>query len=274
MDGGFGTALIARGLDTSKDSTALWNFSHPDDVLAVHREFAEAGAGLLQTNTFMANRIALHRMKSGDVAECNRVAVGLARKGASGGLVAGIIGPTGELPPPQGDADLHLLEEVFAEQASVLAAEGVDFLHLETMVHPKELRAALRGCQDGASKLPVVASICSQLSAGVYKSTLGFAADALIAVALEERVSGIGVNCMLPPAAMAPLVSAMLALDGDLPVFAQPTIAPNEAAPLYPEEFAQGVLSLFDLGAAAVGGCCGTGAEDIRAVSERLQLRG
>jgi 5-methyltetrahydrofolate--homocysteine methyltransferase len=267
-----GTALIARGLKPDQDSTALWNLEKPDEVRAVHAGFVSAGARAIQTNTFAANRLALRGFGGADVAECNRAAVALAQEASEPGtLIIGSIGPSGELPPPQGDADLHLLEETFAEQAMLLAEAGVDFLHAETMCHPKELRAVMRGCRQGAPQMPLVVSISCQRSGAQFKSSLGFSAEALVAVALEEKAAGIGANCMLPPEAMSQLISYIVE-QADVPVFAKPTIAPDGGPPLYPEEFAQGVLSLFGLGAAAVGGCCGTSAEDIRAAAERLEI--
>ncbi len=271
LDGGFGTSLMERGLDIASEPTALWNLTHPEDVLAVHQSFASAGAGALQTNTFGANRLALLGRGAIDVRECNLAAVRLAKEAAGPTtLVVGCIGPSAQIPPPQGDANLIDLEKAFAEQASVLAEGGVDFLHIETMAHPKEMRAALRGSREGAPNLAVVVSMSAKRVGAHYKTTQGFAVKSMIKVAKEERANGVGANCMLSPADMLDLTKMMVA-ECDVPVFAQPTIAPDGGAPLYPDEFAEGVAALFAAGAVAVGGCCGTGAKDLDSARRRLE---
>lgn len=270
LDGGFGTALMARGLDVLAEPTALWNLTRPDEVRAVHRGFALAGAGAIQTNTFVANRLALDARGIGDVRGCNMAAVALAREAAGPEvLVIGNIGPSGQVPPPQGDANLSVLEDTFAEQAASLAAGGVDFLHIETMVHPKEMRAALRGARAGAPELAVVVSIAFRGSGSTYKSTMGFGIDSMLAVAIEEKADGIGANCMLSPFDMVPVIEHIVSRV-DVPVFAKPTIAPDGGAPLYPDEFAEGVARLFSVGARAVGGCCGTSFKDIDCARRRM----
>tara|TARA_R110002096_G_scaffold299503_2_gene494010 strand:+ start:83280 stop:84158 length:879 start_codon:yes stop_codon:yes gene_type:complete len=270
LDGGFGTSLMERGLDVTNEATASWNLTHPEDVLEVHRSFANAGAGALQTNTFGANRLALAGRGAIDVRECNLAAVRLAKEAASAQtLVIGCIGPTALIPPPQGDANLIDLEEAFAEQASLLAEGGVDFLHIETMAHPKEMRAALRGSREGAPGLAVVVSISARRTAERYKTTQGFSIKSMMKVAREERADGLGANCMLSPADMLNLTKMMVDAS-EVPVFAQPTIAPDGGAPLYPDEFAEGVAALFEAGARAVGGCCGTGAKDLDSARRRL----
>src|SRR5262245_7735909 len=117
-----GTSLIARGLDLEREPAEAWNLRLPDQVRDVHRRFIEAGAGAVQTNTFGGNRLRLARYgMAGDVEPLCRAAVGLARAVAPEGVfVFGSIGPTGALPPPEGDADLGELEDSFAEQAAAL----------------------------------------------------------------------------------------------------------------------------------------------------------
>jgi 5-methyltetrahydrofolate--homocysteine methyltransferase len=204
------------------------------------------------------------------VAEINRAAVSLARSAVPDGvLVIASIGPSGAVPPPEGDADLLELEAAFAEQAALLAEahpSGVAFLHLESFYHPKELRAALRGCRAGAPGVPVATSFTCNRAGATYRSALGFPVEGLIAVSLEESADALGANCWLPPDEMLPLVELLLTRS-PVPVFAQPIVAPAGAAPLYPGEFAVGVELLFATGARAVGGCCGTGPADLAAIA-------
>jgi len=268
-----GTALIARGLDPAASPAEAWNLSHPEHVRDVHRRFVEAGCGAVQTNTFGGNRMRLGAFGlASRLEEINQSAVALARGSAPAGvLVIASIGPTGAVPPPEGDADLVELEESFAEQATALAAGLVDLIHLETFYHPKELRAALRGCRAGAPGLPVVASLACKKVGASYATVMGFPAEAALGVALEEHADGVGINCNLVPADMLPLLERVLSR-AQVPVFAQPIIAPSGAPPLYPDEFAAGVAALFSAGARAVGGCCGTSPTDLAAAHDALAL--
>lgn len=274
LDGACGTSLIARGLDLGSEPTALWNLTRPDQVRDMHKSFVDVGAGAVQTNTFVANRLSLGAYGIEDVRGCNIAAVEVAREAADEATyVIGSMGPTGKIPPPQGNASLLELEDTFEEQARSLADGGVHFLHIETMVHPKELRAALRGARAAAPELQVVVSMACRPSAEGFKTTMGFSVESMIAVAMEEKADGIGANCMLSPVDMLPLIQAMVA-QTSVPVFAKPTIAPNGGAPLYPDEFADGVIQLFEAGARAVGGCCGTNPKDIDSAVRRLGRAG
>ena len=271
LDGGVGTALIARGLDLTRAPPEAWNLARPEAVEEVHRRFAEAGSLAVQTNTFGANRLRLRTYgMEGEVAALNRAGLDRARVAVGDDvLIIASIGPSGAIPPPEGDADLFELEDAFAEQADAIAGSSggrVAFLHLESFYHPKELRAALRGCRAGAPAMQVAASFaCNQTRAG-FRSAMGFPAEVLLAVALEEHADAVGANCWLPPGPMLPLIERLVARS-PVPVFAKPIVAPAGSPPLFPGEFAAGVVALFAAGARAVGGCCGTGPADLAAAS-------
>jgi 5-methyltetrahydrofolate--homocysteine methyltransferase len=270
LDGGVGTAHIAQGLDLARETPEAWNLRFPDAVREVHRGFAAAGSQAVQTNSFGGNRIRLRAVGlENHVAELNLAALALARSAVPDGvLIVASMGPTGAIPPPEGDADLHELEEAFAEQAAAIAAApaGAAFIHLESFYHPKELRAALRGCRAGAPDLAVAASFACNRSGSSYRSAMGFPVEALLGVALEERADAVGANCWLPPTAMLPLLEILLARS-PVPVLAKPIVGAAGSAPVYPGEFALGVELLFATGARAVGGCCGTSPADLAAVA-------
>ncbi len=262
---------MAQGLDLAREPPEAWNLRCPELVREVHRGFAAAGSQAVQTNSFGGNRIRLRAFGlENQVAELNLAALALARSAVPDGvLIVASVGPTGAVPPPEGDADLHELEEAFAEQAAAIAAAGptgAAFIHLESFYHPKELRAALRGCRAGAPDLPVATSFACNRSGSSYRSAMGFPVEALLGVALEERADAVGANCWLAPAAMLPLVEILLARS-PVPVLAKPIVGPAGSAPLYPGEFAVGVELLFATGARAVGGCCGTSPADLAAVA-------
>jgi methionine synthase I (cobalamin-dependent) len=263
LDGGMGTSLIARGLDVGREPTDGWNISRPDVVEQLHRAFVEAGAQAIQTNTFGANRVRLHGFGCAADVRVHNLAGARAARAAAGdsALVIGNLGPSSAIPPPEGDASLVELEYTFAEQAAALAEGGVDLLHVETLYHPKEARAAIRGCRAGAPELALVASMSCTRLGDTFRTTMGFSAETMMSAIVEERADGIGANCSIVPADMLDLVRLLVERSG-LPVFAKPTVTP---------EFATGVIALFSCGARAVGGCCGTGPADIAAAASGLE---
>ncbi len=257
-----GTGLMARGLRIAEQPPELWNITQAEVVRELHAHFVDAGADAIQTNSFGASRLRLRaRGLEDSTREINLAAGAVAREASPDGCVIGAIGPTGEIPPPEGAADLYELEDAFAEQAALLAEAGVDLLHVETMCHSKELRAAIRGARQGAPDLPLAASMSCKRLGDAFTTSLGYPADAMIAVMLEEGVDALGANCTLTPGDLLDLAERLVATG--LPVLAQPTIAPDSGSPLYPGEFATGAEALFAVGVRAVGGCCGTGPADI-----------
>jgi 5-methyltetrahydrofolate--homocysteine methyltransferase len=272
LDGGTGTELIARGLVPGEDCPELWNRTRAGDVREVAAAYFAAGARAVHTNTFGGNRVRLAQFGLG--ADLRALVVAgclLAREvRPTGALVIGDLGPTGLIPPPEGDADLGLLEDSFAEQAVALAEGGVDLLHIETLYHPKEARAALRGARQGAPGLSVLASMTCRFT-GTYATPLGYSPDAMLATFAEEGAAAVGVNCTLAPHAMLDLVRA-LRDKTKLPIVAQPTAAPTGGQPVTPDEMAAGALALLAAGATAVGGCCGSGPAHIAAIRRALDV--
>jgi 5-methyltetrahydrofolate--homocysteine methyltransferase len=143
--------LFALGLSRG-ESPELWNVAQPENVRRVHREYIEAGAQIILTNSFGGNRIRLGAHNQGDRAlELNRAAALLARAEADAAahpvVVAGSMGPTGKMLEPLGDLPFEEAEAAFAEQAGTLVEGGVDVLWIETMSDLEEVRAAFEGCR-------------------------------------------------------------------------------------------------------------------------------
>ncbi len=269
LDGGLGTALSARGLDPKQEPSSNWNITRPATVRAVHRGFVEAGAAVINSNTFSANPWQLKGSDS-EFTCTNRDGVALARAEALDGvLVAGNIGPSGDLPPPEGDADLFDLEDGYERQARALIEAGADLLHVETLYHPKEARAAIRGCRQASPTIPIVASMACRKLGRAFVTVAGLPWLAMLKAFVEEGADAVGANCSLTPGEMLPLIELLRART-KLPIFAQPTVAPTDGPPLYPGEFALGLVNLINAGANAVGGCCGTSAADIAAARTAL----
>src|SRR5690349_9969488 len=160
-DGGMGTGLFGLGLATG-DSPEFWNVLHPDRVAAVHQGFVTAGSDIILTNSFggTRHRLKLHQAQD-RVAELNMAAAKVARDVAAAAsrevLVAGSIGPTGELIIPLGAMSMDEATAAFAEQAKALAEGGVDLLWIETMSSAEEVEAAVAGAAEAG--LPVVVTL-------------------------------------------------------------------------------------------------------------------
>jgi 5-methyltetrahydrofolate--homocysteine methyltransferase len=236
LDAAQGTRLIARGLDPRRDDPALWNLSQPSAVADIHRRDAEAGADVIVTNTFGANRAWLARYDLEEmVGEINRRAVELARRAAGADrFVIGSIGPSA--------ADKA---EAYAEQAIALDEAGVDALLFETH-RLDQAETALRSVC-GLSSLPLLVSLVT------WPDALAGAADRLAAAG----ASALGSNCQPGMESMVTLASRLRDATA-LPLLVKPSAGLPGSPPASPESFAQAVPALLALGVRLLGGCCGT----------------
>ena len=274
FDGGMGSELAVRGVAP----TAAANVTAPDAVLAVHRAYREAGADVLITNTFGANPVALAR--SGDADQLERYvaeACRLAREALGAeGYIVGDIGPTGEFLQPHGSLTPGRMRQAFERAAGELAANGVDFLLVETLSDLNELRLALEACRSTAPTLPVAVTMAFDPARDGYRTSMGVAAaDAARAMA-ETGADVIGANCgSITPTQMAAVVRAFRTIT-PLPILAQSNAGKPELAhgtvayPLSPEAFAAASREIIRAGAQLVGGCCGAGPEHIRALRRAM----
>lgn len=281
FDGGMGSMLIAAGLGEGEVPEG-WNLSRPDVVTGVHAAYIDAGAEVIQTNTFGATRLKLSTSASGralDVAAVNAAAAELvqrAREGAgrSGIFVAGDIGPTGQFFPPVGTLTETDALNAFREQAKALESAGVDLFLIETMYDIREAVAALRGVREVSSR-PVIVEQTFEKKPRGYFSLVGDTPGRGIEVLPAEGADVIGANCTLSSGDMIDLV-AEFRNTTDAPLLFQPNAGSPEmehGMPVYrqrPEEFAQDIERIVRAGANAVGGCCGTTPAFIRAVHDRL----
>lgn len=272
MDGGMGTLIQAEGLHGVHGVPDLLNLTHPDAIEAIQRRYVEAGAQCLTTNTFNANRLNLAVVEA-TVEEIYAAAAAIARA-AGAQLVAGDIGPTGELLEPFGELELDEAYDVFAEQARAAEAAGCDVILVETMADLQEAKLAVQAAVE-ATALPVFATMT--FGAGgrtIFGTTPTDAATELSTLG----ASVVGINCSLGPNELAPLVEE-LASCTSLPIAAQP----NAGLPrlegdctvydVDPQEFAEAMKAILDAGATVVGGCCGTTPAYIAALRELLEGR-
>lgn len=252
LDGAMGTELQRAGLPAGA-APEVWNLSEPAKVEAIHRAYLEAGAEILETNTFGANPLKLaHYGLAEEVGPLNQAGVELARRAASGGAwVVGSVGPTGRLLAPLGDLDPEEALRGYALQAGALAAAGADAINIETMSDMAEMRLALLGAL--ATGLPVMAEFVFERNG---RTLFGSPPEVIGAFLAGFPVLAAGTNCGLTPELLPPILEG-LRKTWRGPLVAQPN-AGQAGDYLGAEEFAAAAASLVERGATIVGGCCGT----------------
>ena len=273
LDGAMGTELEKRGAIMGGQST----LSHPDTVLAIHKDYAQCGCHILITNTFAMNRVYIETHKVGvDVRQVNVTGVQLAQQAADQNqYILGDIGSTGKLLEPYGNLTESAAFEAFAEQAALLEEVGVDGFAIETMIDLKEALCALRACKE-VSSLPVIASMAFSTPKNGGRTIMGNKAQECASALAEAGAQAVGANCGdIDPFEMAEIVSTIHSVI-DLPVLAKPNagrprVVDNKTVfDMSPEEFVKGIKECISAGAHMVGGCCGTAPEHICALADAV----
>jgi len=280
-DGAMGTVLYARGIFINRCYDEL-NLSDPSLILAVHEEYLQAGADVLETNTFGANRFRLARHGlAGKVAEINAAGVRVAReavahlkdKQAGDAWVAGAIGPLGVRLEPLGKTGLDEARAAFAEQIQALAEAGVDFLIVETMPALNEAHEALNAAHEIAPDLPVLVMVTVDDEGNCLD---GASPEHAASLLTEWGAGAIGVNCSTGPSNVLTAIEAMRKAS-TLPLAAMPNAGMPRAiegrniylcSPEYMASFARKAIAA---GAQFVGGCCGTTPNHIRAMRSAMR---
>ena len=272
MDGAMGTQLMDRGV-RPEDCFDAQNLKNPRLVESVHKAYIDAGADIVETNTFGANRIKLVDYKfDNKAAEINIAAAKIARKAAgSNNFVLGSIGPLGKMLDPLGKITFDQAYEVFAEQARALAEGGVDAIIIETISDLQEMRAAVIAAKNN-TRLPVIASLTYDDG---EKTIYGTPPEAAVVVFEALGVDVISANCSIGPEGMLKVCRKLLAVSSKpimvMPNAGMPELIGNKAVyKMTPEKFGKFAIQFAKLGVRIVGGCCGTGPEHIKAV--RLTL--
>ncbi len=267
FDGAMGTRLYELGVFLNRCFDEL-NVSNPALVESVHRSYAVAGADVIETNTFGANRLKLDRHGLGDqVRAINQQGAVVARKAAADLFVAGAIGPLGVRIEPWGPTSVDEAVEIFAEQAAALATGGVDLFSVETFYDLAEIEAAVRGIRR-VSDLPIVAHMTLEDDGS---SLEGVAPEVFGPRLAALPVQAVGVNCSVGPAAMLEAVERMVGVVA-LPISAQPNAGKPRAVDnrnLYlcsPEYMAVYAKRFIEAGVRIIGGCCGTTPDHIKAI--------
>ena len=273
-DGAMGTLLHSRGTPFDQCFDEL-NLSNPAAVSGIHAEYLEAGAQILLTNTFGANRFKLSKYGlQGKVDAINRAGVGLALKAAGGSaLVAGDIGPLGVRIAPFGRVQPEQARAAFSEQAQTLAKAGVDLIVIETMSDLYEIQAAIQAVHDVATGLPVIASVTFTRD---DRTILGDSPEKVARSLVKAGADVIGVNCSGGPAQLLRLLKAMHAAVPSAKIWVKPNAGwPEQVGgrimyPADPDYFGDYALAFCEAGASIIGGCCGTTPNHIAAMRKAL----
>lgn len=257
FDGAFGTELMRRKIRAGT-VPELINLTAPEVVYSVHRDYIAAGADVISTDTFGANRF-----KAGEKSEeIIAAAVSTAKKAAEKrALVALDLGPTGQMSEPMGDTSFEEFYECY--KAAVIAGKGADLVLLETMSDLTETRAAALAVKEN-SDLPLIVSMTFGENMRTFTGT---PVDAFV-YSVRSYADVIGVNCSLGPKQLLPVVERILSLS-DKPVIVQANAGLPDSNGNYnvsPEEFAEYAEIFRQKGVSVIGGCCGTTPEHIAAI--------
>ncbi len=275
-DGAMGTLLYSKGIFINRSYDEL-NLSQPDLIRGIHHEYLQAGAEVIETNTFGGNSFRLARHSMADkVNEINRAGVRVAREAAKSFdvWVAGSVGPLGTRIEPLGKTSFQEARDAFRQQIQVLAESGVDLLMFETFGYLEELHQAMLAARDVSSTLPIVA----QVTIDEDGNCLDGSDAATFVPKLEEwGADVIGCNCSVGPVAMLDAMERVRAATS-LPLAAQPNAGiPRsvEGRNIYlcsPEYMASYARKFVAAGVRLVGGCCGTTPEHIRVMKSALRV--
>lgn len=280
-DGAMGTALYSRGIFINRCFDEL-NLSDPELVRTIHEEYLQAGAEIIETNTFGANSFRLQRYGLQDrVFEINKAGAGLARraaeqiedKQASHAFVAGAVGPLGVRLEPLGKVGLEEARAAFAEQIRGLVAGGADLLIIETVSALNEAEQALKAAREVAPQLPVIAMVTVDEEANCLDGSSPESAATRLA---EWGADAIGCNCSVGPATVLTAIERMAAVT-DVPLAAMPNAGMPRAIEgrnIYlcsPEYMASFGRKFLKAGVQFIGGCCGTTPNHIRAMKSAFR---
>src|SRR6201997_5469329 len=275
-DGAMGTLLYAKGVFINRCYDEL-NLSQPDLIRGIHHEYLQAGAEIIETNTFGANSFRLARHSLADkVRDINRAGVRLAREAAKSFdvWVAGSVGPLGTRIEPLGKTSFQEARDSFRQQIEALVHGGIDLLMMETFGYLEEIHQALLAAKDVHPELPLVAQVTIDEDGNCLD---GSDPETFVPRLEEWGVDVIGCNCSVGPVAMLDAMERVRAATS-LPLAAQPNAGiPRsvEGRNIYlcsPEYMASYARKFVAAGVRVVGGCCGTTPEHIRVMKSALRV--
>lgn len=270
FDGGMGTMLQKRGLK-SFESPEIWNLEHPDIITDIHRQYLDAGANIITTNTFGVNCLKYTNYDTliSSAINCAKIAT----CEYENAFVAFDIGPLGKFLEPIGDISFEEAVEIFAKNIRVANKCGVDLIIIETMTDSYETKAAVIAAKENCDLPIFVTNVYDENG----KMLTGANPEAMIALLEGLGVTAIGINCSLGPDKMLPLIERFKN-SCSLPIIANPNaglptvIDGKSVYSMDAELFSDFALELSKAGANILGGCCGTEPEYIRKTIGRAHV--
>ncbi len=263
-DGAWGTFLQKKGLQPG-ECPEEWNTKRPDDVFDIAKSYIEAGADMIETNSFGGSRFKLAGYGlEGQVYQLNKAAAEISRKAAGPDrFVLGSVGPTGKLLMME-EVTEDELYEAFKEQCQALEAGGVDAIVIETMTDLEEARIAVKAASENTNCEVICTMTFDKILSGEFRTMMGISPTEMVETLANAGASVIGANCGNGIADMIGIVKEIRQADAKIPVL----IHANAGMPCYhdgettfpetPDDMAGRVKEIVEAGANIIGGCCGT----------------
>ncbi len=273
-DGAWGTFLHAKGLGPS-ECPEKWNIDHPEDVRDIATSYINAGADMVETNSFGANSFKLsHYHLSNQASELNEAAAAISRKAAGNSrIVLGSVGPTGKI-LMMGEVTEEEIYDSFKDQVIALEKGGADAIIIETMSDLDEAKLAIKATRENTSCEIICTMTFERTVNGEYRTMMGVSPSEMLQVLVPEGVDIIGANCGNGIEGMVGIVKEIRSIDKDIPVL----VHANAGMPVYqdgkthfpesPEQTARFVRAIINAGVNIIGGCCGTTPEHIRQIAK------
>lgn len=274
FDGAVGTMLQAQNILKPGMCPELLNLQNPAALIKIHKQYADAGSDIIETNTFGASAVKLAEYDLADrMREINIAGVKNAKEAMAGkGKVAGAMGPIGRFIEPLGDISFDAVYDTYLAQAKALAEGGADCILIETCIDLQEMRAALLATKEAAPQLPV---ICQMSYSEDGRTVTGTDPQTAAVTLCAMGADIIGANCSTGPKELVPIVKN-LADNCNCPISVQPNagmphlVSGQTIFPMTPEDMGKWAPKLIEAGASFIGGCCGTTPAHIAAVAQAV----
>lgn len=262
-DGAWGTLLQAKGMRPG-ECPEEWNISHEKDVLEIAQSYIDAGADMIETNSFGGSRFKLEKFGLGDrVYELNKAAAAISRKAAGDLFVLGSVGPTGKI-LMMGEVTEEELYEAFKVQVQGLEQGGADAIMIETMSDLDEAKLAIKAAKENTNIEVFCTMTFEKTIEGEFRSMMGVSPTEMVEALIDAGADLVGANCGNGIADMIGIVKEIRKADREIPIL----VHANAGMPVYedgktvfpetPDEMAVLIPGIIEAGANVIGGCCGT----------------